>query len=406
MNWRTQVFVAAGLLVATSAQAGLPRESDPGVRLFLDNRLEQALPMLEGAAARDADDPDAHAWLADCLRRLGRLNDAERAARRALALAPDHAFAHVVLGDTYNPQFGGWPAANADSSAWHIRRAVACDPAAVCVWPSAWSLARQSGDEGFERQVLHGMVTTGFLTPALLAYTRWVLRSLPEGAVYLCNGDMDTYPALALPATEGLRPDVTVVCLPMLELPWYRRQMARERALPATVSGAALDSLEVRAGPDGATVTVGQQVLGAWLEAIAAGSFARPLAVAISVPDVNAAGTKGRRSLAGPFWLVRPAAVEAETDTASVRASFANLDVQAVRGHCFSRLDRSPVRRMYTDHMHDNVAAMAAHYVAAAAKAADPGRTRAALDWGVRLARAAGASDASVKWIQEAALAK
>jgi hypothetical protein len=406
MNWRTHIFVAAGLLVATSAQAGLPRESDPGVRRFLANRLEQALPLLERAAARDADDPDAHAWLADCLRRLGRYDDAEAAARRALVLAPDHAFAHVVLGDTYNPQFGGWPAANADSSAWHIRRAVACDPAAVCVWPSAWSEARRSEDADFERQVLHGMVTTGFLAPALLAYTRWVLRSLPEGAVYLCNGDMDTYPALALPATEGLRPDVTVVCLPMLELPGYRRQMARERALPATVSGDALDSMVVRAGPDGAVVTAGQQVLGRWLGAIAAGSFARPLAVAISVPDANAAGTEGRRSLAGPFWLVQPAAVEAETDTASVRASFANLDVQAVRGHCFSPLDRSPIRRTYTDRMHDNVAAVAAHYVAAVAKSADPVRTRVALDWAVRLARAAGASDACVRAVREAALAK
>jgi hypothetical protein len=172
--------------------------------------------------------------------------------------------------------------------------------------------------------------------------------------------------------------------------------------LPPGLSGGAAGSLSYHLDADGAPVTIGRQVLDHWLEAIADGSFARPLAVAITVPDENAPGTPGRRLLAGPFWLVQPAAVAMEADTARLRASFDHLDAKLVRGRCFSPLDRSPVRRAHTDRLHDNVAAVAVRYAIAAAESGDADRTRAAVDWAVRVSRAAGASRAAVARVRAA----
>jgi tetratricopeptide (TPR) repeat protein len=396
-------FLATGLLVATCAQAGLPRESDPGVRLYLDNHLEKALPLLERSAARHPEDPDAYAWLAECLRRLQRFDEAESAARRALVLSPDHACAHVTLCDLYNPQYSQWAFTDADSSGWHIRRAVACGPEEADVWPSAWVNAGASGDASLERRALQGMVRTGFLTPALLAYTRWALRSLPDGAVYVCNGDMDTYPAVALQVTEGLRPDVTVVNLPLLNLDWYRRKLAAQGAFPPSADSAALERLEGYEARDGEWVGVDRQMCTRWLDAIADGSFQRPLAVAVSVPDENAVEMSDRRSLAGPFWLIHSAAVETAVDTARVRESLANLDVDVVRGPFWSPADRSPIRRgSGSDLLRDNVASAVLSYVREVRKSADPERTRAAVEWATGLARAVRASPWTVKAIRAA----
>jgi hypothetical protein len=53
------------------------------------------------------------------------------------------------------------------------------------------------------------------------------LATLPPRAVMFAEGDNDTYPLWYLQQVRHLRPDVTVVTLPMLGQLWYRRELAR-----------------------------------------------------------------------------------------------------------------------------------------------------------------------------------
>lgn len=60
---------------------------------------------------------------------------------------------------------------------------------------------------------------------------RTILASIPPRGVFLAAGDNDTYPLWYAREVLGLRRDVTVVTVPLLPAPWYRRELARRHAL-------------------------------------------------------------------------------------------------------------------------------------------------------------------------------
>jgi len=61
--------------------------------------------------------------------------------------------------------------------------------------------------------------------------SRALLSSLPKAAVFLANGDNDTYPLWYLQEVEGMRRDVIVVTLPLLTPEWNRTEMQRRHHL-------------------------------------------------------------------------------------------------------------------------------------------------------------------------------
>ena len=397
---RVWCFAAVVWLSAAPAFAlppALPRSDDPAVQAFLSNDLERALPMLLKSARQSPMDADAHAWLASCQRRLGQYDDAERSARRALALDPRHAFAHQVLGDTYNPVYSGWEHTDAESSWTHLRLSVAGDPNFGDAWAGLWIPAMQRGDSALEKQSLRSLVSTGFLTPGMLAYSRWVLRSLPERAAIVCNGDMDTYPLVALQETEGLRTDVVVLNVGLLDLPWYRRLMHARHGLPMPTE----DDLAPGQTADGGNVTSYQKLLGAWVDTVATGRFGRPFTTAVTLTvDSFLPGHPRRDVLAGPFWEHPPGPIESGVDTARARASLQRIDRAAAAQTYVAAGDHSPLRRVFTNDMHDNIANVARLYVAEVRKTKDEARVQAALVWARQLALETGASAALLRGFQ------
>ncbi|MBI5169589.1 MAG: tetratricopeptide repeat protein [Candidatus Eisenbacteria bacterium] len=389
-------LVVFALLLSSPASAlppALPRADDPAVQVFLTNDLERALPMLQKSARQSPRDADALAWLASCQRRLGKYDEAERSARRALALDPRHAFAEDVLGDTYNPVYSGWERTNAESTWTHLLRSVECDSTSCDAWPGLWIQAMERGDLALEKRSLRAMVSTGFLTPGLLAYARWVIRSLPERAVIVCNGDMDTYPLVALQETEALRPDVAVLNVGMLDLAWYRRFVRARHALVLAGDDSELPPLPGALALKGVPVVAHQLVMGAWLEAVREARFGRPLTVALGLQeDAYAPGTPRREVFRGPFGEHVAGRVEADIDTARVRASFDWLDRAAAGTSYVGARDHSPIRRAYTEYMRDNIADLAKRYADEVRRGGDETRTREAREWALQIARETHAS--------------
>jgi hypothetical protein len=58
-----------------------------------------------------------------------------------------------------------------------------------------------------------------------------LLRSAPQYAVLFVDGDNDTYPLWFLQQVDALRPDVTVVTVPLLGADWYAAELARRHQL-------------------------------------------------------------------------------------------------------------------------------------------------------------------------------
>lgn len=58
-----------------------------------------------------------------------------------------------------------------------------------------------------------------------------ILAAVPPNAVFLANGDNDTYPLWYLQEVLRMRRDVTIVTIPLLPPEWYRRELQRRHHL-------------------------------------------------------------------------------------------------------------------------------------------------------------------------------
>ncbi len=338
------------------------KELDLALALYRQNQLNEALPLFEQAIAKLPGDAEAHAWLAETYRRLGRREEAVRLARRALALAPCQSFAHTVLADVYNPLYGLWQEANSDSTWQHLQQAIACDSTDGNAWVNMWTEAMRRGETAIAGRTLATAAKAGFFAPAALAYCRWMLQSLPEQALLVTNGDMDTYPAVALQQAEGFRADVAVVNRSLLNTPWYARYMREHYGLPLPFPEAQLDSLRAFKDEEGRLVTVSDQFLRAWLAQKATGEFTRPVAFSVTVDSTAIATFKDRVQFAGPYLLWQAGSLPAAADTARLRRNLASLKADEFAGPFVSAQDRSPVRRVYTSGLARNLTAAALAY--------------------------------------------
>lgn len=61
-------------------------------------------------------------------------------------------------------------------------------------------------------------------------FARALLASVPPGGILFTWGDNDTFPLWHAQAVDGVRTDVTIVCLALAETRWYQRQVREYRA--------------------------------------------------------------------------------------------------------------------------------------------------------------------------------
>ncbi|MCG3154677.1 MAG: hypothetical protein DKINENOH_01271 [bacterium] len=352
------VVLAVGMMLAACAPS-VPEEYHQAQRLYRQNKLTEALPLFEQALSKMPSDVEAHAWLAETYRRLGRREEAVSLARRALALAPCNSFAHTVIADAYNPMYGIWESANSDSTWTHLQRAVACDSTDGNAWVNMWTEAMRRGETAIAGRTLATAAKAGFFAPAALAYCRWMLQNLPEQALLVTNGDMDTYPAVALQQTEAFRADVAVVNRSLLNTPWYARYLREHYGLSLPFPDAQLDSLRAFKDEGGKLVTVSDQFLRAWVAQIATGEFTRPVAFSVTVDSTAIATFKDRLQFAGPYLVWQAGSLPAAPDTAKLRVNLTGLKADEFAGPFVSAQDRSPVRRVYTSGLARNLTAAA-----------------------------------------------
>jgi hypothetical protein len=304
------------------------------------------------------------------LRRLKEFDEAADAAYMALGLDPEHAFAHTVLADVFNPQYSTWHRVDAESTWFHLREAVNYDQGDGNAWSSLWVQAVLKQDEDMAHTAAVNMIDSGFLAAPVLAYNRWQLENLPANAILLTNGDMDTYPSVALQEKEGLRPDVVIANLSLLNLNPYVERLADRYDVPLPVGADQLESLKPRRGDKGKIELVSGQIVSGWMEMQERGELSRPLCAALTVAELDFAPGAGERTVyCGSYYEIMPTPVEAATDIARLEQSLAAIDAGNFEGAFTTIIDRSPVRRAATHRIATNVTGAMLRYVGHLAEA-------------------------------------
>lgn len=371
----------AGTLTLPGCAKPTTQELDQALKFYRQNQLNEALPLFEQTVAKNKNNAEAHAWLAETYRRLEKKDEAVKMARRAIALDPCNSFAHTILGDAYNPIYSTWEKASSDSTWTHLRKAVACDSTDGNAWVSIWSEAIRRSELPMMKRALPAAFRSGFFTTAALAYNRWMLRHLPAQALLVTNGDMDTYPAVALQEAESLRTDIAVVNRSLLNTASYARFIRDHYGLSLPFPDSQLDALGAFKDQQGNLITVSDQILHAWLKQKASGAFSRPIAFSVTIDPSFTNAIKNHLQMAGPFslWQANPA--QTTPDTAMLRSNLTGINAEDFTGPFASTQDRSPVRQAFTNGIVTNVTATALTYSEALIKSGDFSEAQKWLSW-------------------------
>jgi len=346
-----------GVLCCFSLNCSAPEKSgiEQGRQLYFQDKLNEALPLLQQAASDKGAGADDFAYLAETYRRLGDRDSALKSAEVALQIDPCNTFAHTTLSYIYNPMYGNWPGADRQKAWDHIQKGIECDSGDGNVWLAAWTEAIFRENNELESESLRKMIGTGFLTPAILAYNRWMLRYLPEKAIILTNGDMDTYPAVALQETEDFRPDVAVINYSLLNTRWYQNYIQNRYELNLPFTEEELDNLRPTKNEEDKVNTVASQIMKKICESRVRGEFDFPVALSITLLDTSfIGGLEDHIVLKGAYKLLSTEPEDDNYDIEAIRTSLEGLNIQDFTGPFASEMDRSPVRRAYTGNIASN----------------------------------------------------
>lgn len=157
---------------------------------------------------------------------------------------------------------------------------------------------------------------TGFLVARDYAYN--MLTPLERDAVVFTNGDNDTYPLWYIQYVEGVRPDVRVVNLSLLNTPWYIRQIRDyEPRVKVTLPDREIDDLHGVILPSGKVVMVKDMMVYHVIEE----NPGRPIYIAVTVPELMELDSR----LVMEGLVYRVESVEGEPQRTDVEKTLQNL---------------------------------------------------------------------------------
>ena len=252
--------------VAANGQVRDSTSFERGRAAYQDQRFYDAQEWFSKAAADSASDARAVAWLAFSWFRLNNQVEAWRQAHAALVLDSCSTVAWEALSRTLNPQFGEWSYSDPDSAWACIQAGLRCDSTDTGLWETVWIGALERGDDSLAARAIRGMRDGREYLSPLLSQSRWMLADLPPRAILLVNGDADCYPTLVVQQEERLRPDVALVHLSLLALPWYRRYVRDRLHIAMPLDGESLDALDFERDDAGNWIPPHRFLVAGWLD--------------------------------------------------------------------------------------------------------------------------------------------
>jgi tetratricopeptide (TPR) repeat protein len=143
-----------------------------------------------------------------------------------------------------------------------------------------------------------------------------ILNSCDRDAILFTNGDNDTFPLWYIQLVEGVRTDVRVVNLSLLNTPWYIRQLRDEMAIPVGLEEQEIDGLQPIFISDRNQVwRVQDQMVQHIITSVQREGWKVPVYFAITVPSRNRPGLDDHLIMEGMAYRVVESSGENRVDT-------------------------------------------------------------------------------------------
>lgn len=115
-------------------------------------------------------------------------------------------------------------------------------------------------------------------------YAHNLLKPCEEDAIFITNGDNDTFPVWCIQEVYGIRKDVKTVNLSLANAPWYIKQLKKYHGVPIGWSDAEIDHLRPYQAQDGTVHRLQDQVID---EIIKQNQNRRPIHISVTTPGSN-----------------------------------------------------------------------------------------------------------------------
>lgn len=200
----------------------------------------------------------------------------------AVEIEPDCAEALVALG---NEEFGqslqsGKP--TMQEVRGHLERAAALAPDSPTPHFLLFNIALLDHQEDRIQSELETLVHKHAFSAPLLDFGYNILVSADPQAIVLTNGDNDTYPTLALQGVFGVRPDVRIINLSLLNLSRYAKTiLCGGKSASAPFTEAEVLSKQSKESHE---FVDGRALVQEFMEKIARGEWKHPVYFAVTVP--------------------------------------------------------------------------------------------------------------------------
>ncbi|MBN2380830.1 tetratricopeptide repeat protein [candidate division WOR-3 bacterium] len=224
--------------------------------LFYDARFDEAQKAYSEILEADENCVDARIGLGRALRYQGDMEAAAQEFAKAYEADSEHARACLYYGSSLIPWYGMAPADKPEAELVNeaielMEKALAKDAMLFDAHTMLWPAYLFIGEVEKAENQLKAMVEKGYFPKAVLDYGYNLLADADEGAILFTNGDMDTYPLIALQLSKGTRTDVKVVNLALLNLGWYAAFVKNRLGVPISLTDDELKILQPKQSDEG-----------------------------------------------------------------------------------------------------------------------------------------------------------
>lgn len=237
--------------------------------LFYDLKFEDAKRVYQQVADNFPKSAEAHVGLSMAYRYTGERNKALAECKKALDLDPDAVAAQLNYADLCPPFRGIEPDLNLTDSQRIVTSIDYCQKALKSQHPlSTYAHIILFGDYLLglgglpkARQQLIELGKKGYSPLMLKDFAYNLLNTVDPDAILFTQGDNDTYPLLSLQEHEGVRKDVSVVNINLLNIPLVAGLMRDSMKVPISYNDSVLETIQARYDSAAKKIILPQEVL-------------------------------------------------------------------------------------------------------------------------------------------------